>query len=61
MVLIWVGVGTVVGAVIVVSLVVPLSFASSTRNPPHEQWLMRLGAGAQACPSFGCGSRFVGL
>jgi len=36
------------------------SFGASTRDPPHEQWLMGLGAGAWACPSFGCGSHFVG-
>ena len=24
----------------------------STSNPPHEQWLMRLGTGTQACCSF---------
>jgi hypothetical protein len=47
----------------------PLSFSSlpirrrspaSTSNPPHEQWLMRLGAGTQACCSFGCGGCFGG-
>ena len=55
-------VGTIigVGTVIVISLVIPVLFASSTHSPPHEQWLVGLGAGAWACPSFGHGSNFVG-
>ena len=50
-----------IGTVIVISLVIPLLFTSSTHNPPHEQWLMELGMGAQACPSCSCGSHFMGL
>jgi hypothetical protein len=47
----------------------PLSFSSlpirhhspaSTTNPPHEQWLVRLGAGTQACCLFRRGGRFGG-
>jgi hypothetical protein len=47
----------------------PLSFSSlpirrhspaSTTNPPHEQWLVRLGMGTQACCSFRHGGHFGG-